>query len=82
MYIENQVHFVRSAEDCQSRMMVERGIRHRPLLSVASPATLTGVRVEGKAPLGSDLSAIADLEAGGGGSRRSLPLTPALSPMR
>jgi len=47
-------------------MMVKRGIRHRPLLPAAPSATLTDVRMEDKAPLGSDLSAIADLEAGGG----------------
>jgi len=46
-------------------MMVERGIHHRPLIPVVSSATLTGVRVEDRAPLGSDLSAIADLEAKG-----------------
>ena len=63
---ENQAHFVRSAEDCQSRLIVERRIHHRPLIPIASSATLTGVRVEGKALLGSDLSVIADLEAGWG----------------
>ena len=47
-------------------MIVEHEVRHHHLLRGRTLDTLFSVRVEDKAPLGSDLSAIADLEAGGG----------------